>query len=313
MRSIRDTTDLQSPLEVEVEWCRTSSDPPLTLSISALMLSKEDIVDQLDDFVFYGSHVNPESNKIISKDHSVTCNVLDFKNGFGTGGVCWMNLELDKIREDINRVRILVSINHKDESQDDKSSFDTLKKAKFIIRDKSGATYSTELSQGSDMDCRCIEVGLVKRYGSSWRFEDELNCLLGGLDMAYDEYVRDDIVKGTPFNQIGNITRIEQRYRKPSTKIRKGGIKTQSYVIPKEEKPWKGKTTSKHKVEGASTLFPASISSNQPVKVKPSRIRKFPEVKNKDSNAVSLKMGTTKKEDTSTMISTRKFPKVKKH
>lgn len=358
MRNIRDTTDLQSPIEVKVEWSRISSDPPLALSISALMLSKEDIVDQLDDFVFYGSPVNRESDNIISKDHSITCDVLDFKKGFGTEGMYQMKLELDKIREDINHVRILVSINHKDESHNGKSSFDTLRKATFTIKDKNGATYSTNLSKDADMNCRCIEVGLVKRYGSSWRFEDELNCLLGGLDMAYDDYVKDDIVKRSPFNQIGNITRIEQRYRELCTTIGKDGSKTISErssefiatVVDKEigsnekqqkpwekvrnsaepkgesvlnvvslaktKKPWKGKTASRYKGAMASIPFSAPNSPIQPVepKVETSRKGKFPRVKNnKGSHSVSLKMRITKNDDASTMISTRKFPKVKKH
>ena len=47
--------NLQSPLAVKVEWKRNYAEPPLTLSISALMLNQRTgLIDKLEDFVFYG-------------------------------------------------------------------------------------------------------------------------------------------------------------------------------------------------------------------------------------------------------------------
>ena len=58
--------NLKSPLEVKVEWVRNTSTPPLTLSISALMLNKDDVINKLEDFVFYGTPNN--GSDIISSD-----------------------------------------------------------------------------------------------------------------------------------------------------------------------------------------------------------------------------------------------------
>ena len=66
--------NLKSPLEVKVEWGRTSSKPPLTLSVSALMLNKDNVINKLEDFVFYGTPSN--GNDIISADISLNLSYL---------------------------------------------------------------------------------------------------------------------------------------------------------------------------------------------------------------------------------------------
>jgi len=245
--------NLKSPLEVKVEWRRTSSKPPLTLSISALMLNKDNVINKLEDFVFYGTPSN--GNDIISSDKSITCDAINFKDGFGTESSYKMNLELSKVSESIDRINIVVSINAKGDSSI-LPAFDSLTKAIFSIKDAAGLTFIAELNKTGESLCRCITVGLVRRYGNSWRFEEEMELKLGGLELIYDEYMCDSIINNTPFNVIGDLSIIENKYKETikQTTITKGGrknvfertvevISTQIGKLTgasEPQKPWKG-------------------------------------------------------------------------
>lgn len=245
--------NLKSPLEVKVEWGRTSSKPPLTLSVSALMLNKDNVINKLEDFVFYGTPSN--GNDIISADKSITCDAINFKDGFGTESSYKMNLELGKVSESIDRINIVVSVNVKGDSFI-LPAFDSLTKAIFSIKDAEGLTFIAELNKTGESLCRCITVGLVRRYGNSWRFEEEMELKLGGLELVYDEYMCNSIIYNTPFNEIGDLSIIENKYKETikKTTITKGGhknvfertIEVISTQIGKlagsseTQKPWRG-------------------------------------------------------------------------
>ena len=214
--------NLKSPLKVKVEWVRNSSTPPLTLSISALMLNKEDVINKLEDFVFYGTPNN--GSDIISSDKSVTCDMINFDKGFGTESSYKMNLDLGKVSEAIDRINIVVSINTKgDDIQ--LPAFDSLIKATFSIKDGNGLSFKTELNKNKESLCRCIQVGLVKRYEGSWRFEEELEFKLGGLELVYNDYMNESIINNYPFSTIGDLSIIEKKYKETeeNTKITKDG------------------------------------------------------------------------------------------
>lgn len=202
--------NLKSPLEVKVEWVRNSSIPPLTLSISALMLNKENVINKLEDFVFYGTPNN--GSNIISSDKSVTCDALNFKKGFGTESSYKMKLDLGNVSDAIDRINIVVSINTKDNATQ-LPAFDSLTKATFSIRDAAGLTFTTDLNKTGESSCQCITVGLVRRYAQSWRFEEEMELKLGGLELVYNEYMSDYIIKNNPFSKIGDLSIIENRYK----------------------------------------------------------------------------------------------------
>ena len=245
--------NLKSPLEVKVEWVRNSSVPPLTLSISALMLNKDNVINKLEDFIFYGTPSN--GNDIISSDKSITCDAINFKDGFGTESSYKMNLELSKVSETIDRINIVVSINTKGDCSI-LPAFDSLTKAIFSIKDAAGLTFIAELNKTGESLCRCITVGLVRRYGNSWRFEEEMEMMLGGLELIYDEYMCDSIINNTPFNAIGDLNIIENKYKETTkqTTITKSGrknvfertvevISTQIGKLTgasEPQKPWKG-------------------------------------------------------------------------
>lgn len=245
--------NLKSPLEVKVEWVRNTSTPPLTLSISALMLNKDDVINKLEDFVFYGTPNN--GSDIISSDKSVTCDALNFDKGFGTESSYKMNLELGKVSDTIDRINIVVSINTK-ANDTNLPAFDSLTKATFSIKDAAGLTFTTELNKTGESSCRCITVGLVRRYAQSWRFEEEMELKLGGLELVYNEYMSDSIISSNPFSRIGDLSIIENRYKETTktTSISKDGsksiiektvemISTQFGKIAgaiEPQKPWKG-------------------------------------------------------------------------
>lgn len=232
--------NLKSPLEVKVEWGRTSSKPPLTLSVSALMLNKDNVINKLEDFVFYGTPSN--GNDIISADKSITCDVINFKDGFGTESSYKMNLELGKVSESIDRINIVVSVNVKEDNSV-LPAFDSLTKAIFSIKDAEGLTFIAELNKTGESFCRCITVGLVRRYGQSWRFEEEMELKLGGLELVYNEYMCDSIISINPFSKIGDLSYVENKYKETvkKTTILKDGTKnviekTITYVAEKIDK-----------------------------------------------------------------------------
>lgn len=214
--------DLKSPIEVKVDWKRHSTIPPLTLSISALMLNNEDVINRLEDFVFYGTPNN--GSDIISSDKSVTCDALNFEKGFGTESSYKMNLDLGKVSNTIDRINIVVSINTK-ANDTHLPAFDSLTKATFSIKDAAGLTFTTELNKTGESSCRCITVGLVRRYAQSWRFEEEMELKLGGLELVYNEYMCDSIINSNPFSKIGDLTIIEKKYKETeeNTQITKDG------------------------------------------------------------------------------------------
>ncbi len=210
----KNAINLISPLEIKIEWSRSTSEPPLTLSISALMLNKEDVIDEIDDFVFYGSKSNGKN--IVSSDKAITCDKLDFAKGFGTGSLYTMNLDLDHLRKEIDHIRLVASINLKIH-QPQNVSFDNFSKVEFSLKDSIGFHYTVELNQAASPDCRCIEVCLVKRYGKSWRFEEEKVNRLGGLELSYEEY-GERLLKDNPFSLIGDLNIIENIYKGKKTK-----------------------------------------------------------------------------------------------
>lgn len=203
--------NLKSPVEVEVEWARTSSVPPLTLTISALLLNNDNVINKLEDFVFYGNSKN--GRDIISSDNSVTCDALNFEESFGTQSSYKMNLDLDRVSNAIDRINIVVSINVK-ENETQLPAFDSLTKAKFTIKDAAGLSFSTDLNKTGELSCRCITVGLVRRYADAWRFEEEMELKLGGLEIVYNEYMIGSIVNSNPFSSIGDLSIIEKKYKK---------------------------------------------------------------------------------------------------
>ena len=215
--------NLQSPLTVKVEWKRNSAEPPLTLSISALMLNQRTgLIDKLEDFVFYGSKMSNDG--ILSEDKSIKCDPVDFKKGFGTEGVYKMSIDLKKVKVDVDKIRIVVSINPKVEDYP-QIGFDTLLTTQFTIEDSAGVSYSCDLAKDSDSGCRCIDIGLVKRWGDNWRFEEEMELMLGGLELVYNEYMCDSIINSNPFSKIGDLSIIENKYKETeeNTKITKDG------------------------------------------------------------------------------------------
>ena len=245
--------NLQSPLTVKVEWKRNSAEPPLTLSISALMLNQRTgLIDKLEDFVFYGSKMSNDG--ILSEDKSIKCDPVDFKKGFGTEGVYKMSIDLKKVKVDVDKIRIVVSINPKVEDYP-QIGFDTLLTTQFTIEDSAGVSYSCDLAKDSDSGCRCIDIGLVKRWGDNWRFEEEMELTLGGLELVYNEYMCDSIINSNPFSKIGDLSIIENKYKETikNTIISKDGTKniierTVEVISTKigqltgkeeQQKPWK--------------------------------------------------------------------------
>lgn len=341
--------NIKSPLEVKVEWVRNTSTPPLTLSISALMLNKDDVINKLEDFVFYGSPNN--GSDIISSDKSITCDALNFDKGFGTESSYKMNLELGKVSNTIDRINIVVSINTK-ANDTHLPAFDSLTKATFSIKDAAGLTFTTELNKTGESSCRCITVGLVRRYAQSWRFEEEMELKLGGLELVYNEYMSDSIINSNPFSSIGDLTIIENKYKETvrKTKITKDGTKNIiertvevistkiGQLTGKEEprKPWKDHRPKGNRVQPTESeqvyevehkekpwkknIRPAAVVSDNVQPVESSEIPK-----QLDSNKKPWKRGRVIQQvDTSNVaveqvvnvetndVPKRKFPKVKR-
>ena len=194
--------NLQSPLAVKVEWKRNSAEPPLTLSISALMLNQRTgLIDKLEDFVFYGSKMSNDG--ILSEDKSIKCDPVDFKKGFGTEGVYKMSIDLKKVKVDVDKIRIVVSINPRFENES--YGFDNMIKAEVIICDNNGTSYFYDLKKDAESNCRCVDIGLVKRWGDCWRFEETLQGYFGGLEYAYN----DNSSKLLDFKSFGLICIVE--------------------------------------------------------------------------------------------------------
>lgn len=312
--------NLKSPIEVKVEWVRNSSTPPLTLSISALMLNKEDVINKLEDFVFYGTPNN--GSDIISSDKSITCDALNFEKGFGTESSYKMNLELSKVSEAIDRINIVVSINTKG-NDTQLPAFDSLTKATFLIKDASGLTFTTELNKTGETSCRCITVGLVRRYAKSWRFEEEMELKLGGLELVYNEYMSDSIVNRNPFSSIGDLSIIEKKYKETikKTNISKDGTKnilertvevistTIGQLTNKEDsrKPWKRK---KHIVEEADKDNPveSSEANTKLVSKKKPWKQRVKSVRRDTANVPAEEIANAE----TNVGSKRRFPKVKR-
>lgn len=232
--------NLKSPLEIKVEWSRTSSVPPLALSISAFMLNKKDVANKLENFVFYGTPSN--GNNIISSDKSITCDILNFENGFGSEGTHNMKLELGYVSESVDRINFIVSINEKGEELQH-PAFDSLKTAIFSVSDAAGFTFTTELNNTGEASCQCIVVGCVRRYGEAWRFEEEMELKLGGLELVYNEYMCNSILKCHPFSEIGDLKLIEKKdgnktILEKNTKMSSTAFSPQKGK-KKHQKPWK--------------------------------------------------------------------------
>lgn len=212
--------NLKSPINIKVEWKRTESSSPFTLNISAFLLNKKGIVNKMEDFVFYGNKINGVGS-IVNSDNSVRCDALNIPSCFNTESAYRMTLNLDAVRPDVNHIRIIVSITSKDYS-DNSSSFDCLSNAKFTLKDSEDFIYESELNHNIDPNCRCIEICLVQRYGSNWRFYEENIARIGGLELPYNEYTH-HLNEYVPFSNIGDISKIEWHFEESVVVKNKNG------------------------------------------------------------------------------------------
>ena len=223
MRKIDESYKLQSPLQLKIEWGRINNTPPLALSISALLLNAASgVVDKFEDFVFYGSH-STDGKKITSPDGGIMCDTL-LRKGFGTSGEYCMTIDLAKINSEVNTIRVIASIDAKGKDDLDTVGFDTLSKARFSLKDNAGSTYQCDLVNESDSLCRSVDVAIVQRWDKNWRFVEELTFHMGGLDVIYadDSYVSDFVSRDKPFEEYGDIIKIEETWKRTEMTTRLG-------------------------------------------------------------------------------------------
>ena len=223
MSRITESYNLQSPLQLKMEWSRIQNTPPLTLSISALLLNRDSgLVDKFEDFVFYGSQ-STDGKKITSPDGGIMCDTL-LRKGFGTSGEYNMTIDLSKINSEVNKIRVIASIDAKGKDDLDTVGFDTLSKAKFSLKDGAGSTYQCDLENESESLCRSVDVAIVQRWDKNWRFVEELTFHMGGLDVIYgdDSYVSDFVSRDKPFEECGDIIKIEETWKRIEMTTRLG-------------------------------------------------------------------------------------------
>ena len=233
MGKIDESYNLQSPLQLKIEWGRTNNTPPLALSISALLLNAySGVVDKFEDFVFYGSP-STDGKKITSSNGGIMCDTL-LRKGFGTSGDYCMTIDLNKIDTEVSKIRVIASIDAKEKEDLDTVGFDTLSKAEFTLMDSAGSTYQCNLENESDSRCRSVDVAIVQRWDKNWRFVEELTFHMGGLDMIYsdDSYVSDLVSSQKTFEEYGDIIKIEEAWKKieMTTRIGRTGQKIRKTV-----------------------------------------------------------------------------------
>lgn len=233
MSKITESYNLQSPLQLKMEWSRIQNTPPLTLSISALLLNRDSgLVDRFEDFVFYGSP-SVDGKKITSHDGGIMCDTL-LRKGFGTSGEYSMTIDLAKINAEVSKIRVIASIDAKGKDDLDIVGFDTLSKARFSLKDSAGSTYQCDLVNESDSLCRSVDVAIVQRWDKNWRFVEELTFHMGGLDVIYgdDSYVSDFVSRDKPFEECGDIVKIEETWKRieMTTRLGKTGEKIRKTV-----------------------------------------------------------------------------------
>ena len=223
MSKITESYNLQSPLQLKIEWSRIQNTPPLTLSISALLLNRDSgLVDRFEDFVFYGSP-SVDGKKIASHDGGIMCDTL-LRKGFGTSGDYSMTIDLAKINSEVSKIRVIASIDAKGKDDLDTVGFDTLSKARFSLKDSAGSTYQCDLENESESLCRSVDVAIVQRWDKNWRFVEELTFHMGGLDVIYgdDSYVSDFVSRDKPFEEYGDIIKIEETWKRTEMTTRLG-------------------------------------------------------------------------------------------
>ena len=133
MGKIDESYNLQSPLQLKIEWGRINNTPPLALSISALLLNAySGVVDKFEDFVFYGSN-STDGKKITSPDGGIMCDTL-LRKGFGTSGEYCMIIDLAKINSDVSKIRVIASIDAKGKDDLDKLESEIHKTGMFTMQ-----------------------------------------------------------------------------------------------------------------------------------------------------------------------------------
>lgn len=293
MPIITESYNLQSPLQLKIEWGRIQNTPPLTLSISALLLNRDSgLVDKFEDFVFYGSP-SADGKKITSPDGGIMCDTL-LRKGFGTSGEYCMTIDLAKINLEVSKIRIIASIDTKGLEDVDNVGFDNLSKARFTLKDSAGSTYQCDLENESDSRCRSVDVAIVQRWDKNWRFVEELTFHMGGLDMIYSDgsYVSDFVSHEKPFEEYGNIVKIEETWKrtemttrlgKTGEKIRKTVTKvvkvvTEGLGIDEEERGFKQNIPNRKVSHTESGQLPKKQVKPKPKEVRPQRpkIKRLP-------------------------------------
>lgn len=188
-------TQISSPVVIDVEWQRQSTDSS-ELYLSAFMLNSDGKVRDIKDIVYYGTLIQNQRG-VVSVDESIVLSAsLQIKNVHGENVVAHnMIVELERVDPNIKRVVFVVST-------DSEFGLDSYTNATFAMSFGGTQASPIVLTDNGDANIKCLIVGYIERHNTTWRFFEEGTAFNGTLEEAYNEYATTDIRKRYPYEKF---------------------------------------------------------------------------------------------------------------
>lgn len=179
--------NIGSPLKVSVKWSTTGEGTGILVCLSAFLIDNQyNEQKPLENIIYLGSQLNKEG-KLTDASNSIVIDIPSSKENKSLSGSESIFINFDTISTTVKGIRLNLS-----SIIDNGLSFYPLARFSRLtlqIIDSIDQEYTVDLLQEFEDDgIGTIDLGIISRYETSWRFETEMVSYYGGLDLAIKEH-----------------------------------------------------------------------------------------------------------------------------
>lgn len=185
--------NIGSPLKVSVKWSTTGEGTGILVCLSAFLIDNQyNEQEPLENIIYLGSQLNKEG-KLTDASNSIVIDIPSSKENKSLSGSESIFINFDTIPTTVKGIRLNLS-----SIIDNGLSFYPLARFSRLtlqIIDSIDQEYTVDLLQEFEDDgIGTIDLGIISRYETSWRFETEMVSYYGGLDLAIKEHTNGAIL-----------------------------------------------------------------------------------------------------------------------
>lgn len=180
--------NISSPVFVNISWKRPRFGPVVVLGLYAFEFKRwSSTVNETESLVYFGSPIN-NKGKASTDDNAILLNVLDITDNMAPSGSSQLTVDLNKVNEKVDKILISVAIINK--SNCETISFKDFEDIELTITDHAGFESCSGLKlQAPDEGMMALDLGIIKRSGTNWCYENNFKPYAGGFDVLTKKHV----------------------------------------------------------------------------------------------------------------------------